>query len=88
MLRTAQSAETSYQRLIANDYQTFDDAIEAAVYALEQQGIQGVAGEPDITIILQHNGKLLGNDKLIDAIIYIGATKEQISNDTLNPPVE
>ena len=80
-LRTTQR----YQRLEANNIASFEDGLNGALDSLEQQGLAGIIGEPDVTIILKHNGTAIGSDKLVDAIIYIGATDEEIITDLQTP---
>lgn len=78
-------ATQNYQKFEANDVASFEDALSGALDAVEQQGIQGIAGEPNVIVILKHNGALAGNDKLVDAIVYIGATDAEVIADLQNP---
>lgn len=81
-------ATAKFQRFVANNCDTFEDALNGALNLLEDQGLAGVQGEPDVTIVIKQTGAVAtSGDKLVDAIVYIGATKEEIANDTLNPAV-
>lgn len=78
--------QSKFQRFEANDISSFEDALQGALNELEGQGLAGISGEPDVAIVLRQTGRLTPDgDKLLDAIVYIGATKEEISNDLLNP---
>lgn len=82
MLRSKSNAVTKQERIDASGFDGFDTAIDAMLEQLEQRGLQGTDGEPNVVIILCHNGAVDGNgDKLIDIIAHIGSTKEQILQD-------
>lgn len=81
MLKSNQQTQQD-NRLEATGFLTFDEAIDGAIQALADKNIQGVRGEPDIFIIVRHNGDINGaGDKLIDVIAHIGAPKQDILND-------
>lgn len=82
MLRSKSNAITKQERIDASGFDGFDTAIGAMLEQLEQRGLQGIDGEPNVVIVLRHNGTVDGNgDKLIDVIAHIGSTKEQILQD-------
>lgn len=80
-------ATASFQRFEANNCASFEDALQGALNLLEDQGLAGVQGEPDVTIVLKQGAINTAGDKLVDTVVYLGATKEEIANDTLNPVV-
>lgn len=81
MLKSNQQTQQD-NRMEANDFLSFDDAMDAAVTAIAGKGFNGVAGEPDVFIIIKHNGKVDSTgDKYLDAIIHIGTPKQDILND-------
>lgn len=77
--------KSTFEKLEADNQSDFASAVESAESAIEAQGLQCVDGEPDIVIILRHNGKLSGNDKLVHAAVLIGATPEQIIDAVQKP---
>lgn len=77
-----QAQQVVNNRMEANGFLSFDDAMDAAVAAIAGQGFNGVQGEPDVFIIIKHNGTVNANgDKFLDAIIHIGTPKQDILND-------
>jgi len=70
-----------FQRFEANDILNFEDGLNGGLDLLEDNGITGTGNEPNLTIILRQNGKLQGDIKLVDAVVYIGATPQEIAND-------
>lgn len=82
MLRSNNKTAVKQERIDASGFAGFDTAIDAILEQLEQRGLQGIDGEPNVVIVLRHNGTVDGNgDKLIDIIAHIGSTKEQILQD-------
>jgi ABC-type hemin transport system substrate-binding protein len=55
--------------------------LEDAIDVLEKNKINGLVGEPDVIIVMRHNGNHTGGDKLIDAVIYIGALPSEVAAD-------
>lgn len=83
---TSKGAQPAQQKekLEADNFYAFDDALDAVTDQLSAKGIVGVDGEPDVVILLRHNGNVatVGNvDKLISVTAYIGYTKEEIAAD-------
>lgn len=76
-----------FQRFEANNCDSFEDALAGALQLLEGQGLAGVEGEPDVTIVFKQGAVSSVGDKLVDTVVYLGATKEEITNDILNPPI-
>lgn len=82
MLTSKQQETEQDNRLEANDFLSYDEAIDGVVAALAGKGLNGKVGEPDVFTIIKHNGKndRFGN-KLLDVIIHIGSPKQDILND-------
>lgn len=81
MLNSNQQTQQD-NRLEANDFLSYDEAIDGVVAALAGKGLNGVDGEPDVFVIIKHNGKVNAQgDKFLDAIIHIGTPKQDILND-------
>lgn len=69
---------SGYKKFDANDLPAFDVAVNGCIDVLDENGIQGIRGEPDVFIILRHNGSLVGQDKLVDATVFVGASIPEI----------
>lgn len=70
-----------FQRFEANDIGSFEQALEDSLGVIDGQGLGAVIGEPEIIIVLRTTGRAIGNDKLIDATIYIGALPSEVAAD-------
>lgn len=81
MLRSNNTA-TKQERIDASGFTSFDIAVDAVLDQLESRGLGGMDNEPDVVIVLRHNGTVdASGNKGIDVIAHIGSTKEQILQD-------
>lgn len=81
-LRSGQATTTQGEKIDASGFLNPDEAIDGIISELEKRNLAGVQGEPDITIIMYHNGTITsGGDKMLDVAAYIGFTKQQIIED-------
>lgn len=69
------------QRFEANNVESFEDALNGALTVLEDNGMSGTGDEPNVAIVLRQNGTQNNGINLVDAIIYIDATPQQIAQD-------
>ena len=58
-----------------------EDVFEAALGGLEEKGLSGSNEEPSVTIVLSNHLQGDNGNRLTTAIIYVGATPEQVTND-------
>lgn len=77
-------ATNKSQSFETNNIASFGDALQSALDAVESQNLNGSVGEPDVYIILKHNGNANGDDKLVDAKVFIGAMPQEVAN-YINP---
>lgn len=74
------------EKQVAQNFTSFADAADAVEELLEARGLGSVKGEPDVFTAIRHNDQVNSNgDKLIDAIIFIGFTPQEIIAELQNP---
>jgi hypothetical protein len=80
-LRSKPEEEIPYKRFEADGIPAFDLALNGALDTVEQQGIQGTNEDPETIIVLRDGQKGPDGDRLVQAIVYIGATIQQVAED-------
>lgn len=84
------TVQPKFQRIEAEDQASFMDAFDAGLGELEKLGLNGLEGEPKVSIVLQQSTTILkvtsNGTKAVNIIVYVGATNEDIANDLLTRP--
>lgn len=79
--------QPKFNRIEAENLPSFEDALNASLTELGNQGLNGVEGEPKVVIVLMQSSALDADGvKLVNTIVYTGATNEDIANDLNSRP--
>lgn len=80
-LRSKQTDKVDFQRFEDEGMASFEDAFDGAINAVEQTGVQGNNSDPETIIVLRDGQRGPDGDRLVQAIVYIGATIQQVAED-------
>lgn len=79
-IKSSDSEKPKFLRFEKEDVPHLDSAIEECIDLLTEQGIEGVAGEPEVTIVLKNNC-IVGDDRRFNMIVFIGASTQEVAED-------
>lgn len=70
-----------FERLEAANIDSFESALNSALDLLEQRGMNGANTEPEVTIVIRNTLPGADGTRLVNSIVYIGATSQDIATD-------
>lgn len=73
--------QEKFKRFEQQDVEGFNTALDAALDTLEQEGLSNNNTEPETVMVMRNSKKGPDGERLVEVIVYNGATIEDITKD-------